>query len=108
MTPLNATWHKALTRSTIAAFTFAALCLPPAVPASSAQTKSPGDMMRIRTMTPADIMTKVRRHQTTPITQKLGAGEVGTINAQEVKCFKKRAGKAVQVRCPDLIVVETR
>lgn len=55
-----------------------------------------------------EIMKMVSSNNTTPVTSKFSVGEVVTINAQEVKCFKKKAGGMVQVRCPDKIVVTTK
>ena len=61
--------------------------------------------MQARTLTTNEIMGKVRRRQITPISQKLSADEVGAVNDQEVKCYKKRSGDLVQVKCPDIMIV---
>lgn len=108
MNCLKSPRQKALICSITAAFILAALCLPPLVPSAGAQTRSPAEVMQMRKMTKTDILAKVRRRQTTPISQKLSAGEVGTVNDQEVKCYKKRSGGLVQVKCPDIMIVETK
>lgn len=109
MNCLKSPRHRALTGGTVvAAVVLAMLCLPSLAPSAGAQTRSPADVMQMRKMTKTDILAKVRRRQTTPISQKLSAGEVGTVNDQEVKCFKKRSSGLVQVKCPDIMIVETK
>lgn len=105
---LSARRKHALTISAVTLVVLSGLSLPPAVSSAAAQTKSPAKVMKMRTLTTNDIMVKVRRRQTTPISEKLSAGEVGTVNDQEVKCFKKRSGGLVQVKCPDIMIVETK
>lgn len=111
---LNSGRGNVLTRCALAMLILGALSLPPVERSAAAgnqlqaQSQSPGKMMQMRSLTTADIMKKVRRRQTTPIGQKLSPGEVGSVNTEEVKCYKKRSGGLVQVKCPDLIVVDTK
>lgn len=108
MNCLKSPRQKALAGGTVAAVALATLYLPSFTPSAGAQTRSPADVMQMRKMTKTDILAKLRRRQTTPISQKLSAGEVGTVNDQEVKCYKKRSGGLVQVKCPDIMIVETK
>ena len=70
---------QTLTISAVALIVLGGLCVPPAVPPATAQTKSPAKVMQMCTLTTNEIMAKVRRRQTTPISQKLSADEVGTV-----------------------------
>jgi hypothetical protein len=57
--------------------------------------------------TDQQIMMKLKNKDATPLRNKFSAGEVVTTD-QEVRCYKKKNGGYVQVRCPDKMIVTTK
>jgi len=62
---------QTLTISAVALIVLGGLCVPPAVPPATAQTKSPAKVMQMRTLTTNEIIAKVGRGLPSPETSSL-------------------------------------